>query len=98
MKDNLNKLFLDKETKKYHQNVDKKVNTESLEKYLNELPTEEIEDLKFLLRDIISFFGYNKSKVRSTKKLLKLEEKINKRLRFNKSKTKKTLLKIKYKL
>ena len=33
-----------------------------------------------------------------TKKLLKLEEKINKRVSFNKSKTKKTLLKIKYKL
>jgi len=98
MKENLNKLFLDKETKKYHQNIDKKVNTESLERYLNELPIEEIEDLKFLLRDIMSFFGYKKNKVIPTKKLLKLEKKINKRVRFNKSKTKKTLLKIKYKL
>ena len=75
MKDNLNKLFLDKETKKHHQNIDKKVNTESLERYLNELPTEEIEDLNFLLRDIMSFFGYKKNIVIPTKKLLKLERK-----------------------
>ena len=98
MKYNLNTLFLEEKTKKYHENIDKKLNTKSIDKYLKELPKEEIESLKYLLRDVIDFFGYPNKIRKPTKKLIRLEKKINRRVKYNKSKTKRILLNFKYKI
>ena len=98
MNKNTNTLFLDKKTKKHHENIDKKINKESLDKYLKELQKEEIDSLKYLLRDVIEFFGYPNSTKKPTRKLIKLEKKINRRVKYNRSNTKKFFLKIKYKM
>ena len=97
MNKNINTLFLDEKTKEYHENIDKKINKESLDKYLKELHEEEIESLKYLLRDVIEFFGYPNSTIKPTRKLIKLEKKINKRVKYNRSNIKKFFLKLKYK-
>ena len=98
MNKNINTLFLDEKTKEHHENIDKKINKDSLEKYLNELQKEEIESLKYLLRDVIEFFGYTNSTLKPTRKLIKLEKKINRRVKYNRSNTKKFFLKLKYKM
>ena len=89
MKKNTDTLFLDEKTKEYHKNIDKKINKDSLDKYLNELNIEEIESLKYLLRDVIEYFGYQNITLKPTLKLIKLERKINRRVKYNRSKTKK---------
>ena len=89
MNKNINTLFLDEKTKEHHENIDKKINKESLDKYLEELHKDEIDSLKYLLRDVIEFFGYTNNTLKPTRKLIKLENKINRRVKYNRSNTKK---------
>lgn len=98
MSKNTNTLYFDEKTKQHHENIDKKINKESLDKYLKELKKEEIDSLKYLLRDVIEFFGYPNSTIKPTRELIRIEKKINRRVKYNRSNTKKFFLKLKYKM
>ena len=56
MKDNLNKLFLDKETKKHHQNIDKKVKYRITRKIFKRVTNRRNRRFKLFIKRYNEFF------------------------------------------
>ena len=65
----------------------------NIDKYIYELSQKEQDDLGYLLRDVTSFFGYHKSYCSPSSSLLRIERKVDRRLRFNRSNIKQYYLK-----
>tara|TARA_B100000902_G_scaffold12252_1_gene14894 strand:+ start:24270 stop:25208 length:939 start_codon:yes stop_codon:yes gene_type:complete len=97
MMKNDEKIIFNKENQEHHKKIKEKINTKNLNNYKKELKESQINDLSYLLRKEISFLGYKEElSINPTKKLLTIEKRVSKRIKYNKSKTKKNILKFKY--
>lgn len=81
----LHSFDFDFESKKFHKNLSKSINTKNTSNYKIDLSKKEISELSFLFRDIIGFFNYPTVKFEQTEKLLKIEKKINRIIKSKRS-------------
>ena len=79
-----------------HKDLSKNIHMRNIDKYTSQLSNEQIQSLSYLLRDVVSFFDYPSLHSKPSKLLLRIEKKVNNRLRFNRSFLKIYLLKIRY--
>jgi len=96
MLNNIEAFIFNTGVAEHHKNLSKNIHIKNIDKYTSELSKEQIQDLSFLLRDVFSFFDYPVSLPAPSKSLLKIERKVNNRLRYNKSFVKRYIRKVKY--
>jgi len=96
MLDNIDTFVFNSSSLKSHKDLSKEIHIKNINKYRSQLSKEQIQDLSYLLRDVCSFFDYPISLPNPSKSLLKIERKVNNRLRYNKSFVKRYVRKAKY--
>ncbi len=80
----------------HHKDLTKDIQKKNLNKYRIQLSENQIDDLSYLLRDVIDFFNYPRKNIKPSKLLLSIERRVNSRLRYNRSFISRYLKKIKY--
>ena len=96
MLSNLDNFILNSENLHHHKDLYNSVNKKNINKYKTQMTQQEIQNLSYLLRDVINFFNYPDSYFKPTKSLLRIERKVNNRLRYNNSFIRIYLRKMKY--
>ena len=96
MLDNIDAFLFKSSSLKSHKDLSKEIHVKNINKYRSQLSKEQIQDLSYLLRDVFNFFNYPVSLTNPSQSLLKIERKVNNRLRYNKSFVKRYVRRAKY--
>jgi len=96
MLDDIDSFMFTEEGIEHHKDLTKDIQKKNLNKYRIQLSENQIDDLSYLLRDVIDFFNYPRTNIKPSKLLLSIERRVNSRLRYNRSFISRYLRKIKY--